>query len=76
MNDKAVPYPEVRDLATKAYAASGCSSVDQFAVFLGGVGSRTVWRWIRGEGPLGGMAELVLAEVAAGWRPTRSGARP
>lgn len=71
-----VPYPEVKVLSNRAYARSGCKTADEFAIFLGGVGKRSVWRWLRGEGPLGPLAELVLAEVADGWRPTRSGPRP
>lgn len=70
MNDANVKYPEVRDLANEAYKASGCSSADEFSRFLGGVGLRTVWRWLRGEGPLGGMAEMVLREVRGGWKPS------
>lgn len=70
MNDPKVPYPEVKALANDALAASGCKTAEEFAVFLGGVGLRTVWRWLRGEGPLGGMADLVLREVKGGWKPT------
>ncbi len=70
MTDKPIPFPEVKDLAHRAYAASGCKSVPAFSKFLGGVGERTVWRWLRGEGPLSGMADMVLTEVAGGWRPT------
>lgn len=64
-----VTHPEAKVLAEKAYAASGCKSVEEFSRFLGGVGLRTVWRWMRGEGPLGPLPTLVLREVAAGWKP-------
>jgi hypothetical protein len=65
-----VPYPEVRDLTRAAYNSSGCKSVDEFSRFLGGVGLRTVWRWMRGEGPLGPLPTLVMRNVAAGWKPS------
>ena len=72
MSEAPVPYPDVKTLTRRAYEASGCKSVDEFSRFLGGVGLRTVWRWMRGEGPLGPLPTLVMREVAAGWKPTEA----
>lgn len=69
-------FPEVKALTERAYEASGSRTAAEFSNFLGGVGVRTIWRWLRGEGPLGPLAELVLAEVADGWKPKRKGPRP
>jgi hypothetical protein len=73
MDADKVTNPEARDLTRAAYEASGCKSVDEFSRFLGGVGLRTVWRWMRGEGPLGPLPTLVMKEVAAGWKPGPAG---
>lgn len=63
-------YPETAALAKAAYEASGAESAPAFvAIFKGAIGLRTFWAWMRGEQPAKPMAELMLREFVAGWRP-------
>lgn len=71
MSDAPPPYPEVMALTCRAYEASGCGSIEEFAKMLGGVGVRSLWRWKRGEGPLIPIVAMVLDEIAEGWKPRR-----
>lgn len=64
-------YPETSELANRAYEASGCRTHEEFAAFLGGVGLRSVRRWLLGECPLGALPRMVLTNVAEGWKPQR-----
>lgn len=62
-------HPETQALAQDAYKASGCKTYDEFSKLLGGIGRRTVARWMLGECPLGALPKMVLRNIAAGWRP-------
>lgn len=64
-------HPETAALAKAAYAASGEDSVAAFVrLFNGAIGARTFWGWMRGEQPAAPIAQLVLREFVAGWRPS------
>lgn len=56
-------------LAKQAYRASGCRTIEEFRQMLGGVGRRSVCRWLAGEGPTGPLADMVFRNIIAGWKP-------
>jgi hypothetical protein len=60
-----------RALATKAYEASGCTKPEDFVALFGKdvIGSRSFRYWLNGERPASPLAQLVLREFIAGWRP-------
>jgi hypothetical protein len=65
--------PETKRLATEAYAKSGCSTHGQFVALFGdAVGLRTFRGWLAGDQPATTLAQLVLREFIAGWRPTQT----
>lgn len=64
-------YPETVDLAKRAYEASGCATHPQFvALFGGAISLRSFRGWLAGENPAAPLAQLVLREFIAGWRPS------
>lgn len=64
-------HPETARLATEAYAASGCKTHPEFVALFGdAVGLRTFRGWLKGEQPAAPLAQLMLREFIAGWRPT------
>lgn len=66
-----VKHPETKALATKAYEASGCKSHREFCALFGdAIGVRTFRGWLAGEQPAAPLAQLMLREFVAGWRPT------
>lgn len=66
----AVKHPETKALATEAYAASGCKTHGEFCALFGdAVGVRTFRGWLAGEQPAHPLAQLMLREFNAGWRP-------
>lgn len=70
----AVRHPETAGLASRAYKASGAKTHPEFVAILGGaVGLRTFRGWLAGEQPAAPIAQLVLREIATGWRPLSSG---
>lgn len=65
-------HPETQRLATEAYMASGCKTHGQFCALFGdAVGLRTFRGWLKGEQPAAPLAQLMLREFIAGWRPSR-----
>lgn len=63
-------HPATADLARRAFSATGCKTHPEFvALMQGAVGLRTLRRWLAGEGPADALAQLVLRELIAGWRP-------
>ncbi len=65
-------HPETASLARSAFEASGSKSVSSFvSSFNGAIGLRTFWAWMRGEQPAAALAQLVLREYIAGWRPSQ-----
>lgn len=65
-------HPATADLAERAYKASGKTSHPEFvALFGGAVGLRTFRGWLAGEQPAAPIAQLMLREFIAGWRPTQ-----
>lgn len=64
-------HPETADLARRAYEASGCKTHPEFvAQFDGAVSLRSFRAWLAGEVPAAPLAQLMLREFVAGWRPT------
>jgi hypothetical protein len=64
-------HPDTAKLAQDAFAASGCRSHPEFVrLFSGAIGLRTFRGWLAGEQPAAPVAQLVLREFVAGWRPT------
>jgi hypothetical protein len=64
-------HAETKRLATEAYAASGCSTHGAFCALFGdAVGVRTFRGWLAGEQPATPLAQLMLREFIAGWRPS------
>lgn len=64
-------HPETAALATRAYEAAGCKTHKEFCDLFGGaVGLRTFRAWTAGEQPAAPIAQLMLREFIAGWRPT------
>lgn len=65
-----VKHPATRDLAVAAYEASGAKTHQQFCNLFGdAVGLRTFRGWLKGEQPAAPLAQLMLREFIAGWRP-------
>ena len=65
-------HPETERLAQEAYRASGCATHPEFVALFGdAVGLRTFRGWLKGEQPATPLAQLMLREFIAGWRPTR-----
>lgn len=65
-------HPETQRLATEAYGASGCRTHADFcALFGGALGLRTFRGWLKGEQPAAPLAQLMLREFVAGWRPSQ-----
>lgn len=66
-------HPETRIIATAAYEASGCKTHGAFCALFGdAVGVRTFRGWLAGEQPAAPLAQLMLREFIAGWRPTQT----
>lgn len=64
-------HAETERLAQAAYAASGCKTHPEFVALFGdAVGLRTLRGWLKGEQPAAPLAQLMLREFIAGWRPT------
>lgn len=61
-------HPETAALAKAAMDATGLKT-EAFADLIC-VGKRTLFSWLSGEKPASGIAQMVLREVAAGWRPS------
>lgn len=66
-----VKHPETQRLAQEAFTASGVKSHPQFIALFGEgvIGLRTFRYWLKGERPAEPLAQLVLREFIAGWRP-------
>ncbi len=65
-------HPETQRLAQAAYSTSGCKSHGEFTAQFGdAVGLRTFRGWLKGEQPATPLAQLMLREFIAGWRPTK-----
>lgn len=63
-----------KQLALKAYEASGCKTHPEFVALFGdAIGLRTFRGWLEGQ-RAAPVAQLMLREFIAGWRPTQ--ARP
>ena len=64
-------YPEMQDLATRAFNLSGCNTHAEFCGLFGdAVGLSTFRKWLGGSHPGSPLAALMLREFIAGWRPT------
>ena len=64
-------YPDTADLAHRAYEASGCKTHPEFVRQFGSaVSLRSFRAWLAGEVPAAPIAQLMLREFIAGWRPT------
>jgi hypothetical protein len=64
-------HPETAKLAREAFDASGVKTHAEFTALLGdAIALRTFRRWLAGKGPADPLAQLVLREFIAGWRPT------
>lgn len=65
-------HPETERLAREAYEASGCKTHPEFvAIFGDAIGLRTFRGWLKGEQPAAPVAQLMLREFIAGWRPSQ-----
>ncbi len=63
-------HPDTAALARQAFDAAGVNTHGEFiALFGGAIALRTFRRWLAGEGPADPLAQLVLREFIAGWRP-------
>lgn len=63
-------HPETAALARRTYEATDCKTHGDFIALLGGaVPIRTFRYWLAGERPADALAQLVLREIARGWRP-------
>ncbi len=64
-------HPDTAALAQQAFAASGAATHPEFIAMFppGAIGLRTFRGWMLGEAPAMPLAQLVLREFAAGWRP-------
>jgi hypothetical protein len=68
----AIELTETAELATEAFAASGCQSHEEFVRQFGdAVGLRTFRYWLSGQRPALPLAKLMLREYIAGWRPSQ-----
>lgn len=64
-------HPETAALARQAFDATQCKTHGDFvALMKGAVPLRTLRRWLAGDNPLDPLAQLVLRELIAGWRPS------
>ncbi|APZ81830.1 hypothetical protein vBEliSR6L_65 [Erythrobacter phage vB_EliS_R6L] len=64
-------HPETADLARRAYEASGSRTHPEFVKLFGGaISLRSFRAWLAGEVPAAPLAQLMLREFVAGWRPT------
>lgn len=64
--------PASKQLALDAYAASGCKTHPEFVALFGdAVGLRTFRGWLEGQ-RAAPIAQLMLREFIAGWRPSRT----
>lgn len=71
MTNSKIKHPETAQLATDAFRVSGCRYHPEFiAIFKGTIGLRTFRAWLKGEQPAAPIAQLMLREFIAGWRPT------
>lgn len=60
-----------KQLALDAFAASGCKSHPEFVALFGdAIGLRTFRGWLEGQ-KAAPVAQLLLREFIAGWRPKR-----
>lgn len=59
-----------RELAREAYRLSGCKTHREFlAIFDGAIKPRTFADWVGGTSNVAPLAQLMLREFIAGWRP-------
>ena len=64
-------HPDTAALANSAFEKSACQTHKEFCDQFGGaVGLRTFRGWLKGEQPAAPIAQLMLREFIAGWRPT------
>lgn len=64
-------HPDTADLAKRAYVASGCKTHPEFVKLFGdAISLRSFRAWLAGEVPAAPVAQLLLREFVAGWRPT------
>lgn len=64
-------HPETAKLARDAFVASECQTHGQFVALFGdAIGLRTFRGWLKGDQPAMPLAQLMLREFIAGWRPT------
>lgn len=64
---------ETQRLAAEAYRASGCATHPEFVALFGdAVGLRTFRGWLEGQRATP-LAQLMLREFIAGWRPSCRG---
>jgi hypothetical protein len=67
-------HPETAQLARAAFQASGAKTYPEFLrLFDGAIATRTFADWMAGNKPAQPIAQLVLREVIAGWRPGNAG---
>lgn len=63
-------HPDTAELARRAFDATGLKTHGEFvAMMQGAIPLRTFRRWLAGDNPLDPLAQLVLREITAGWRP-------
>lgn len=63
--------PVSKQLALDAFAASGCKTHPEFVKLFGdAIGLRTFRGWLEGQ-RAAPIAQLVLREFIAGWRPSQ-----
>jgi hypothetical protein len=63
-------HPKTKELAESTYRATGCRTHGEFCALTGGaISVRTFRRWLAGDGAADGLAQLVLRNLASGWRP-------
>lgn len=64
-------HPATADLARRAFEAAGVKTHDEFVAMFGDAMSLRSFRgWLAGENPAAPMAQLMLREFVAGWRPS------
>lgn len=61
-------HPDTAELAKRALETSGLTH-GEFAKLIH-VGTRTLSHWTAGTKPASPIAQMVLREVAAGWKPS------
>lgn len=68
---------QTADLARRAFEASGLTVHEDFCALFGGAMKLRSFRgWLAGETPPSAMAQLLLREFIAGWRPTQIEGKP